>query len=312
MIAGFDRFGYRSQADPITLNLLNLKYLVSFFLGVAYLAAKSRAKKAFTASVFVLYIAVSFLYADKFFNIIISTTFFIAPVILGGSKPIPSIAFKYLAPASVPVMAAVAVTYYIYSGSGELSFGETMLSLSERVAGQGQLWYLSFTDSPKWLSFDGQALRLNLQNLLESPPALFAFEHKLASFYFVEKYSPYAMYRSFINNAGWVTPTMAYESYALVKFGFVGLALSLIFLGFIIGLVWAALRVSIHTSNPYAALLPAYMATQVVVLTAQGTLYNVFSLSSLKAYTAILAAQILAFFVINSLNSKYVKISGEL
>ena len=84
LLSGADRFAYRAAADVIVINVLTLKYVIAGFMGAgAALAAERRCRFAHQA-VFVAYLAVTFLFADKFFNILIAAIIFSAPAFMLG------------------------------------------------------------------------------------------------------------------------------------------------------------------------------------------------------------------------------------
>lgn len=299
LLTGTDRFQYRSRTDVLTLNFLNLKYVLGAFIGCGAAFAATARVRALHHLVFAGYVVTSFLFGDKFFNILIASTFYAMPFTLREPDRI-----KQLIRRSVPMVLIVlacvsAVTAFIYSKGGELTAAETALHLGDRVAGQGQLWFMAVEDGASWLKFDTHIVSENLLNLFANPAAGYAFEHRLAAFYFVERYSPPAMHLSFLHNAGSVTPTMVFEAYGLVTFGFLGLAVMGMLLGVFTGAAGYFLARSIMTGNPINALLPGFVMTQMIYMAAQGTLYSLIGLSSFKAYAA--------FWLLQSLVGYWIK-----
>ncbi len=299
LLTGTDRFQYRSRTDVLTLNFLNLKYVLGAFIGCGAAFAATARVRALHHLVFFGYVGTSFLFGDKFFNILIASTFYAMPFTLREPDRIKQLIRRSLPMVLVVVACVSAVTAFIYSRGGELTAAETAQHLGDRVAGQGQLWFMAVEDDAAWIKFDTQIVRENLSNLVANPAASYAFEHRLAAFYFVERYSPPAMHLSFMHNAGSVTPTMVFEAYGLVAFGFLGLAVTGMLLGVFTGAAGYFLARSIMTGNPVNALLPAFVMTQMIYMAAQGTLYSLIGLSSFKAYAAFWLLQSLVSYWVN-------------
>ena len=292
LLTGTDRFAFRAaSADVLTLNFLILKYVLAATLGTSAAWAPGAFWRRCHHAAFASYVAVSFLFGDKFFIILMAACFYAMPFLVTRPAGIAARLRRAVPLALLVLGCASAVTFHIYSNQGELSAAQTLQRLGERIAGQGQLWFLAVRDSSALLRLDTQALGLNLANLLARPPADFTFEHRLAPFYFVERYSPGAIYSSFLNNGGMVTPTMVFEAYALVLGGYAGLAVALLVAGAWTGWLAQHLARAMASGNPVNVLLPAYAMLQTVVLMTQGTLHSLLSLSTCKGYAAFLVLQ---------------------
>jgi len=294
LLQGIDRFEYRRYAgDPITLNFLNMKILIASFLGASAAQCPAWVDKLRHHLVFLAYICTSFLFGDKFFIIICASLFYVACQAVFNPERVKPRLKRMLPFVLIGVAAASAVTTYIYSNNGALSMAQTAIRLSDRMASQGQLWFLAFEDSPAWIRFDKKEVQLNIESLYRTPSQDFAFEHKLAGLHFVQKYAPRSMYLSFLRNAGYVTPVMVFEAYALDMFGFVGLFLCAAMVGVLLGCIAYQLLAATRSGNPFNALLPAFFFLQFYYLIASGTLYNLIGLGSIKAYVAFAVLQFL-------------------
>lgn len=286
LLSGADRFAYRAAADVIVINVLTLKYVIAGFMGAgAALAAERRCRFAHQA-VFVAYLAVTFLFADKFFNILIAAIIFSAPAFMLGVHSGGRALLRLLPGAVLAVASVLAVTVYIYSGGGVLSAAQTAERLLGRAAGQGQLWHVAVREHGDWLRFDAQEASKTLGSLTANPAATYALRERMGPFYFIEKHAPSAMHRSFFANSGWVTPTMVSEAYALVMFGHLGLLVIVVAMGAVLGGLIGFFRWRLLSGNPFMVLLPAAMLTQFIYGYAQGTLYSLIGLSTLKIYAA--------------------------
>jgi hypothetical protein len=296
LLTGTDRFQYRSRTDVLTLNFLNLKYVLGALIGCGAAFATTPRMRKLHHWTFVGYILASFLFGDKFFNIMLASIFYSMPFLIREPDRMKASIRRGAPMVLIMLVCVSAVTVFIYSGNGALTVAETVQRLGDRVAGQGQLWFMAVEDGASWVKFDEHIVRENFLNLFANPASGYAFEHRLAAFYFVERYSPPAMHLSFVHNAGSVTPTMVFEAYGLVTFGFIGLAFTGILLGAITGLAGYFLARSIMTGNPINTLLPAFVMTQMIYMAAQGTMYSLIGLSSFKAYAAFWVLQRLVKF----------------
>jgi len=286
LLLGTDRFTYRAATDVIVVNALTLKYVIGAFMGAGAALATDRRCRLTHQIVFVAYLGVTFLFADKFFNILIAAIIFVAPGFMldahSGTK-----AWLRLLPAAFLVIASVlAVTGYIYSGAGALSPAQTAERLLGRAAGQGQLWHVAVQSSGEWARFDGHEASKTLGSLTANPAATYALRERMGPFYFIEKYANSAMHRSFFSNSGWVTPTMVSEAYALAMFGYFGVGVVMGAMGAVLGALIGFFRWRLLSGNPFMVLLPAAMFTQFMYGYTQGTLYSLIGLSTLKIYAA--------------------------
>ncbi len=293
LLTGTDRFQYRSgSADVLTLNFLNLKFVLAAFLGSSAIFATTVWQRASHHAVFLGYVLTSFLFGDKFFIILVAGAFYAMPFMIHNPADVMRKVARVTPFALLIVICVLMVTTFIYSDYGNLSIDQTVLKLGDRIAGQGQLWFLAVRDSSHLIGLDMEIVRGNFLSLFANPGAIYVFEHGLGPFYFVEKYAPFSLYMSFIHNGGSVTPTMVLEAYGLVAFGYLGLALVMITLGVAIGVFLRWLGRGMVSGNPFNALLPAFVTAQALSLMSQGTIYSLIGLSAWKAYGAFLALQI--------------------
>ena len=292
LLTGMDRFVFRAYgADTLTLNLLNLKYVLAALLGCNAVWAPGAWWRRAHHGVFGGYVLVSFLFGDKFFIILMATCFYAMPFAVAHPVGIAGRVRRAAPLGLLALVCASLVTYFIYSAHGQLDVALTLERLRERVAGQGQLWFLAVRDSSALMRLEVQEMGLNLANLVARPPADFTFEHRLAPFHFVERYTPAVMYQAMVNIGGIVTPTMVFEAYALVLGGYVGLSLMLLAAGTWTGWLAHRLHRAMAGGNPVEVMLPAFAMFQTIVLMSQGTLHSLLSLSAFKAYGAFLALQ---------------------
>nr|CBA27725.1 hypothetical protein Csp_A03720 [Curvibacter putative symbiont of Hydra magnipapillata] len=292
LIDGFDRFAYRRVAgDPITLNILNLKVVISAFLALSAVNCNTAIKRNWHHVIFAAYLGTSFLFGDKFFIIISASLYYVAIQLAFRPEIIARQAKRFFLPATGALLVAIAMTVYIYSGLGTYGVDKTFQLLIERFASQGQLWFIAFTENFHWIGFDTYGVKENLNALIENPHQDYVFEKRLSAFYFIETYAPSKMFLSFVGNQGYVAPTGVFEAYMIEMFGFFGGLTVVALAATLLGCIARCIRYAVTTGNPFTVLLPAYILVQFYYLIAAGTPFNVFGASAFKAYAAFATLQ---------------------
>jgi hypothetical protein len=287
LLMGADRFTYRRLAgDAVTGNLLNLKIVYAAFLGVAAGRRSQPGARLPLHLIFIAYLLVSFLFGDKFFIIIVSTLFYIATQAVSDTQLLRRRVILGLPYAGAGMLMAIVMTVFIYSGNGHLSPEATALRLFDRLASQGQLWFLAFDHGFSWFHVDTKQVMLTLQSFSENPAQDFIFEERLGAFYFVQKYAPSHMYWLFVGNAGFVAPVMALEAYALELFGILGAIPVICLFGILLAAISFWTYRAVESRNPFNALLPAYLYVGIYYTIAAGTPANLFGIGYFKAYAA--------------------------
>jgi len=300
LISGFpvldhiDRFEYRRvSGDKITLYFLNLKLVLSSFIGLSAACCSSSFNKLRHHVVFIGYIGVCFLFGDKFFNIISACLYYLAVQLVYRPEVIKEVAGRFFVSALLVIMLATAMTVYIYSGNGTLSAETTMKLLFDRFAEQGQLWFVAANNAPEFFKFETQSVIENFNSIFYIPAQDYVFDHHLGAFHFIFKYAPFKMLFSFIGNQGFVAPIMSFEAYGLELFGFVGMFFMVAITGMILGLTARAIMNAIYSGNPFNILLPTYFLVQVYYMIVSGNISTLVGLGAFKAYTALFVFQVL-------------------
>lgn len=282
LIAGYDRFAYRSSiGDPVMLNFLIMKIIFASFLAVTSLNLSGR-KRLLCHFTFVTYIAVSFLFGDKFFVVITTGLFYVALHLVDNQELIQKYLRKFFVLAGAFVLLGLVFTFFIYSGNGSLSFTETFDRVFERFAEQGQLWFVQYNEGFSLIDYNPDEILANIKSFFNKQAQIYAFEQKIGAYYFMPKYAPYQMFMSFERNGGTVTPTMCFEPYYLHLVGFVGVAIVMIIMGIIYGLtVWYIYK-AVKSKNPLNIIIPTYILLQLNSTMNTGTIYLIAGVSTLK------------------------------
>jgi Family of unknown function (DUF6418) len=293
LLSGTDRFAYRREfGDKLTIYFLTLKIVIAAFLGLSAANCKTLRKKVSHHAMFALYIGATILFADKFFSIITASLYYLSVQVAFNPESVKKIASNFIIPCMAVLIVACGITFYIYSNYGSLSVEQTNLRLIERFAEQGQLWFVAFNEQGKLINFDAHALIKNIENIFYIPAFNFAFENHLGVYYFIYTYSPYKLLLSFIRNAGYVTPTMGFEAYFMVMFGFIGVLVLSCLAGALVGLIVNSIMKAVSSVNPFNVLLPTFIFVQIYYLIVTGTLYSLLGIGLIKAYLALALLQI--------------------
>jgi hypothetical protein len=305
LLTGTDRFVYRRlYADVLTVNILDLKLIPPAILGAMAAFSQIKPIRILSITAFVGLMALSFLYGDKFFIIIVSVSSFVLPLILKSPRSAVRTLAKLTPLIAIGGLCVLSVTYLIYSDYGARSSDDTFARLGDRVAGQGELWSVAVEYSSKWINFDHDIVYQNLASTVAKNSQDYAFDYHLGALYFVEKYSPPAMYRSFQHSKGFVTPTAAYEAYGLVAFGYIGLAVLMVVTGLFVSWVMFYFYRTVVTFQLFAVLLSSFIMNQTVKFLSQAALYALLSVGVLKAYIAFFILQLLVSGASRGLSSR--------
>ena len=290
LLTGTDRFVFkRNSADALTVDFLDLKVIPTSALGVCAVFGRTHTLRIAAYLLFIAVIGLSFLYGEKFFIVIVAALIFAMPFFARQPERAGRQLFSLLPFALLGTVAVVAITLYIYSDWGARSLDFALQRFGDRISGQAQLWYLAVKDSSTWLNFDLRAIQANIGSLFADNPADYVFRHKLGPFFFVDKYSPPAIYRATIHNKGTTTPTELFEAYGLVMTGYIGLVVQMVLAGLAAGVISSLHLLAIVTKNPFYVFLPAFMITAMLKLVEQGTIYSALSISTFKFYFLFLA-----------------------
>ncbi|UAK25056.1 DUF6418 domain-containing protein [Sphingomonas nostoxanthinifaciens] len=294
LLTGMDRFYFRRVfADKGTLYILNLKFVTSFMLGMvvfclpAQATVRQLAKLAYTA-LMVMY----FLFGDKFFTMLASLSAFFAPYLYLNARAVLQQIGRYAVAAAAALMVVFAVTWFIYSDLGRQNPTATAQRLSGRVVGQGELWYLQYgLGAPVW-NWDGEMVDRNIQALTVKDIDIFALRASIGPAFYSNGYAPDKIRTSLHRNAGSVTYTAALEPLGLHTFGWGGLAIMMVIVGFMSALGSAYVALAIRTRSILMGTFAAYVSVQLRTTLAQGTPYVLFSVFSMVWLSVILLIEL--------------------
>lgn len=294
LLLNMDRFLFRRVfADPLTLNILNLKSIVASALGlVSFALPVSRVIKTWSNIVFTAFVAVNFLYGDKFFIIISTVSSFFAPYLY--------LQHKYVMK-RLPVLAAVgllvllpvsAITWFIYSNQGRATVEATSQKLTERFAAQGELWYLQTKIGAPAIDWHDDIVEKNVASLSVKQVDLFALRNGIGPAYFMNRYAPGNFRISQMQGGGLITYTMALEPLALAMFGWLGLVLTLMVSGFLFAAGACYLAYAIERRLMLSMIFAGYVIVMLKAYSTQGAPWVVVSIYTLKWLSVVLIIEL--------------------
>lgn len=277
LLAGVDRFLYRREySSGLVLILLDNKFLFAAMLGAVAFAPRYRpVLKAAAILTFLGLTGLYFLFGDKFFTILAEVAFFAMPLLLSQQGRLAGTMIRLAVPVGALLCAALGATLYIYSGYGRLPIDRTVTLVGERIAGQGELWFVASRDARRVTNWDAYLIAGNVDTLGAASPPAAAFANGVETYYFIQRYSPAKLTDSFRKNQGWVQLTMGTEALALVMFGYLGVVAVMAVLGVLTALAALYLRRSFASGFPLSLFLSVWVFLQVYFSAQQGSVWSV-------------------------------------
>lgn len=277
LIAGVDRFLYRRAfSGPFAFTLLDNKFLVAALIGVvAFRPAATRLVRSAAISLFVALTALFFLFGDKFFTILTSVAFFTMPLLLRRHDDLPRTLLRAAPLAVTLVSASLGATLYIYSGYGRLPLDRTATLVGERIAGQGELWFVASQDFRRVANWDSALVDRYEAALRENEAPASALANGIETFYFIQHYSPQKLLNGFRRSKGFVQLTVGTEAMALVMFGYVGVAVVMALSGLLAGFGLLYLLRALTSGFPLSVFFAVWTFLQIYIFVQQASFWSI-------------------------------------
>jgi hypothetical protein len=286
LLQGVDRFLFRREfGSPIILALLDQKFLISVMLGSVAFAPR-HAPMLKTAAILTLsgLTCLYFLFGDKFFTILTEVSIFAMPfLLLRRGRLAPT--FLRLAPAALALICgSLGATLYIYSDYGKLPMDRTIALVGERVAGQGELWFVATRDMRRVADWDRQLTARYTAVLEEDSGPASASANGVETYYFINRYAPTKLAESFRKSGGWVQFTMGTEAMLLAMFGYVGAMIGMVLAGLIVGLSLLYLRRAFASGFPLSLYFAMWTFLQVYLAVQQASWWSIAAPGQIKRF----------------------------
>ena len=277
LLEGVDRFLYRREySSGLELILLDNKFLFAAMLrAVAFAPRYLPLLKTAAILAFLGLTALYFLFGDKFFTILAEVAFFAMPLLLAQRGRLGGTMLRLAVPVGALLCAALGATLYIYSGYGRLPLDRTVTLVGERIAGQGELWFVASRDARRLTNWDAHLVDRNIDTLSDKSPPASAFANGVETYYFIQRYAPAKLADSFRKNQGWVQLTMGTEAMALVMFGYAGVAAVMAFLGVLVALTALYLRRAFASGFPLSLFFAVWTFLQIYFSVQQASLWSI-------------------------------------
>ena len=277
LLAGVDRFLYRrAYSSDLVLILLDNKFLFAAMLGaIAFTPRYRPLLKTAAMLTFLALTGLYFLFGDKFFTILAEVAFFAMPLLLARQGRLAGTLLRLAVPAAALLCTALAATLYIYSGYGRLPLDRTVTLVGERIAGQGELWFVASRDARRVTHWDAPLVAANIDTLGDKSPPASAFANGVETYYFIQRYAPAKLAASFRKNQGWVQLTMGTEAMALVMFGYVGVGIVMALLGALVAFAALYLRRAFASRFPLSLFFAVWTFLQVYFSAQQASLWSI-------------------------------------
>jgi hypothetical protein len=294
-----DRFYYRRfYSGGMVLELLEDKFLYGALLGnIVFARRTGPLLRSSALAVQGCLLITFFLFGDKFFTLLTMCAFFAMPYLLRNEHALLKTLARVWLPAAILLGAAFGATLFIYSDYGDAPLEIGMTRLGERIAGQGELWFVASQDDRKLLAYDGHVVDAYRRSLTAPDPAASDFETGMETYFFINRYMPQPLRRSFIRAQGWVQLTMGSEAMALANFGYLGVAILMIVGGAATALPALYLRRAFASEFPISIAMAILISLQAYMVLQQAALWPLFARGQVNRFllaatleTLILAA----------------------
>ena len=289
-----DRFFYRRfYGGSFVLPLLDNKVVLGAMLGaVAFGRGASRLMRTAATLTMGGLMLVFALFGDKFFTLLTTAAYFAMPYLLQREKALLRTIAKAWLPATLLLIAAFGATLYIYTDYGETSVERGVARLGDRIAGQGELWFVATQDSRRLTAFDHRVADEYRESLDAPEPTVFDFAHGLETYGFIYRYTPEPLRRSFVRNQGWVQLTMGYEAVALANFGYLGVALLVLAAGAVAALPALYLRRAFASEFPLSIAFAVWTTLQAYILLQQAEAWAMFARGQTRRFLLFLIFEV--------------------
>ncbi len=305
LLQGTDRFAFRRfNADKVTLYALNLKFVIAYALGaLTFLLPINQFFKLISSLMFFIFMGLFFLFGDKFFTQLSAVSAFFAPYLFKNNHLIRRRITLYLTYAIAALIPVTGVTMFIYSNGFRETPAATSKRLTDRMVGQGELWFVQSTVRSPILRWDSRLIQDFGSSLTVKSVDLFANKNSLGANYFSNRYAPDYLRSSLRNNAGSVTYTEVTAAIAVVLFGWLGGAIMMAALGGIFGLACCYLAYAIQKRSMTSLVFSAYIYMQLRISTIQAAPWVIASIYSVRWLSIIAIIEIsLAFIAFHTIS----------
>lgn len=276
ILTGMSRLAFREEVgSKLFLLYISNRKIFILLLGVVFATSMGYQRKL-SFALFVTTIFVSILFGDKFTALITTSIYMFTPSLLLSKRLNNLNLVKLAVPMMLLSILTIPIILHVYGWADDPTLA--VERLTNRFAGQAQLWFVADSEMNALFAFDLSALLHNIRSFIQ----LNGFE--------LANTSPYFGARYFMNNfmsddllflfleTKALTLTMAFEPYILMTNGWLGQLIPLTICATAYALILSYLTYGIFKANPISLFIALKLLIWSGMAVQQGELYFMFGL----------------------------------
>jgi hypothetical protein len=286
LFTGADRFMFRLDIeDPVFNAIMVNRSVAVFYLGV--MSAILRRGQLYNL-LFIAVMVISALFGEKFTSIIILLAIFSMPMLLRRNWAFRQLHLKNVF-VSLFIATCISLPLIFIAYKGLDNPGNAIKKFTERVALQGQLWYMADKGTHDLFHFDGAALSNDLRTIINPDYETYKYSHfpyvpypYEGMRYLMIKYAPPDyVYQAFENHVAFA---MGMHAYWLATTGWVGAFILNIVFAMFAGAILSILLFAIISTRPLLLLLAARLFIAWFGFQNLGDFYLIFNKNALITF----------------------------
>jgi hypothetical protein len=297
LLNDIDRLTYRDEIGGRGFLLyMGNRMLAAYLFGIIIYMCVGM-KRLLAIGLFLLMILISVLFGEKFTSLMLIAMYVVTPAYLM-NLALQKRILNHIIPAVLAVgLLTMPIILAVYGWSDHPE--QAVERLTNRMVGQGELWYVADRDTDDAFVFDTEhisyivssTVSLDADEMVNQPPFMGAM-------YFMHEYMTPGLLSLFLEKSS-LTLTFGFEPYLLVVFGWIGMIFPLCFYACLYALGLLYLAWAVLNSRPISIFFAGKILIWMVVGLAQGYLFLI-----LGAKLLILVAIVIAYELFSSLLSR--------
>jgi hypothetical protein len=279
LITGMSRLAFREAVESkVFLLYISNRQIFILLLGVVYAVCIGYKRKV-SLTLYILTIFVAILFGEKFTSLILLSVLMFTPALLLSKRLYDLNLTKLVVPIIILSLFTVPIILYVYGWNEDPILA--IEKLTNRFAGQAQLWFIADSEMSSLFSFDLNSFVHNINSFI----SLNGFELANVAPYFGARYFMYNYMGDdllflFLETDA-LTLTMAFEPYLLMTNGWVGQLLPLTICAIAYAFNLAYLHFGIIKGDFISLFLSVKLLIWSSIAVQQGELYFMFGVKFL-------------------------------
>lgn len=252
LLIGADRFVFRADAESrVLVSFFNNRLQLAGFLGLICVT-QLKAHRVAGITTFFTMLVVSILFGEKFTSLVFMLLTFAAPLFLMRPSWRKNLLRRMIILGAVLTVLTIPLILLNYGWAESSS--DAMERAKNRVASQGQVWFLADRFAQDAFSFPWDEIVHNASAFYSAEPELLARTYPfIGAQYFMATAMPSDMLGTFWNHG--ISVTMAFEGYLLHLFGWFGMILPFALTAIYYSLALCYFGIGILSFNPIRVIL---------------------------------------------------------